>query len=951
MSPLRRAFVAALLPLLAACAATPAPLATSAPAREEVWGFENSDIPLDPAYRFGVLDNGMRYAIRANATPKGTATVRMEVSAASLDESESERGFAHFVEHMAFNGSTNVPEGEMVKLLEREGLAFGADTNASTSFSETNYRLDLPRNDPELLDLALMLMRETASELTFSPAAVERERGVVLAEMRDRNSYAMREYEDSTAFRYPDSLFAQRLPIGTAETIQNATAESLRAFWQREYVPRHTTLAVVGDFDPAMVEAKVRERFADWQGPAPEPQPDGGSVDFADKDRTDVYIDPALPERVEVTRNGPWLGGTDTVARWRENLLREIGYDAINRRLLRVARQASPPFRGAGFGTGDVFETARTTRLIVDTSDRKWREGLLAAAREYRRALRYGFTQAEIDEQVAGVRTQMRNAVAAADTRTHAALAQAVWALVRDGTVPSQPHTVLERFEAFAPEITPEAVLAALKRGAVPLDNPLLRIRGRYEPEGGGEALRKAWDEALRAKIDRGDTRAATAFAYTDFGTPGVVTSDVTEPNLGIRKLRFANGVMLNLKRTDLDKGRVFLKLSIDGGRMLDSKDAPLTTELVPYIAEGGLEAHSEDELQSLLAGRTVQNEFRSEEAATVATARTTPDDLALQLQVLAAYVTAPGYCAEGVERYRQNINRYFTQAMATPRGALSHEIGGILSDDDPRFSVQDVEKYRALTFDSLKGAVADRLKHGAIEIGLVGDFDEQAAIAAVASTFGGLPQREATFRTYAEQPPRRFTANRARRIVRHTGESDQALIRFSWPTRDDSDPLAALTLEVLERVTRVSLTDELREALGKAYSPGASSRLSRYWRGYGTFDVSASVAVTEVKATETTIRETLDRLRSGPIAADLLQRARQPMLERLQNALKSNNGWLSLVDRAQGEADRIERYLATEQRLLALTGEDIHAAALRWLDPAEALEIVALPEGVDPPE
>ncbi|MCB2064069.1 MAG: insulinase family protein [Novosphingobium sp.] len=893
----------------------------------------------------------MRYAIRANATPKGTATVRMEVSAASLDESEAERGFAHFVEHMAFNGSTNVPEGEMVKLLEREGLAFGADTNASTSFSETNYRLDLPRNDPALLDLALMLMRETASELTFSPGAVEREKGVVLAEMRDRNTYAMREYEDSTDFRYPHSLYARRLPIGTAETLNAATAQGLKAFWQREYVPGHTTVVVIGDFDPAMVEAKIRERFADWQGPNPEPQPDAGPVDFADKGRTDIYIDPALPERTEVTRNGLWLGGTDTVARRQENLLRQIGYNAINRRLLSTSRQASPPFRGAGFGTGDVFETARTTRLIVDTSDRKWREGLIAATIEYRRALKYGFTETEIAEQVADVRTQMRNAAEAADTRTHAALAQSVWALVRDGTVPSEPHTVLDRFEALAPQITPKSVLAALKREAVPLDDPLLRFRGRYDPEGGTEALRQAWNEAVRTKITKGDSRAASLFAYTHFGEPGTIASDVTQPELGIRKLRFANGVMLNLKRTDLNKGQVLVKLSIDGGQMLDRKETPFATELVRYLAEGGLEAHSEDELQSLLAGHTVANEFRTDEAATVATARTTPEDLTLQLQVLAAYVTAPGHRGEGVERYRQDINRYFAQAMATPGGALSHRIGAIVSDEDPRFSVQDVEKYRALTFDALADGVGERMKNGAIEIGLVGDFDEQAAVAAVAATFGALPPREAAFRSYADEPRRTFTANRERRVLRHTGQADQALIRYAWPTRDDADPVAALSLELLERVTRVSLTDELREALGKAYSPGASSRLSRYWQGYGTFEVTASVAVSEVKATEVAIRETLDRLRSAPVDADLLQRARQPMLESLHNALKSNGGWLGLVDRAQGEAERIDRYLAAEHRLLALTANDVLAAAKQYLDPDQALEIVVLPEGIDPPK
>ena len=156
------------------------------------WPFDKSDLPPDPAYRFGRLDNGMRYVIRPNATPKGTAMVQFWVDAGSLAETDEELGYAHFIEHMAFNGSTRIPEGEMVRLLEREGLAFGADTNASTNYDVTLYRLDLPRNDPGLLDTALMIMRETASELSFNPAAVEREKGVVLSEKRVRDTYELR---------------------------------------------------------------------------------------------------------------------------------------------------------------------------------------------------------------------------------------------------------------------------------------------------------------------------------------------------------------------------------------------------------------------------------------------------------------------------------------------------------------------------------------------------------------------------------------------------------------------------------------------------------------------------------------------------------------------------------------------------------------------------------------
>jgi len=920
---------------------------SDAPARSD-WAFETSDIPLDQGYRFGRLANGMRYAIRKNGRPKGTAIVRMEVAAGSLDEAPAERGLAHFVEHMAFNGSTNVPEGEMVRLLERNGLAFGADNNASTSFERTTYMLDLPRNDPKVLDVALMLMRETASELNFDAASVDRERGVVLSEMRDRNSYSLRNAIADTKFLHPRALYPERFAIGIAETVGAASAETLKAFYRREYVPEHTTVIVVGDFDPDLVEREIVEKFANWKAVPADPQPSAGPVDFKDKKRTEVYLDPALAERVVASRHGPFLEEPDSVAQRQENLLRQIGYAILNRRLQRVSRQPDPPFRGAGVGTGDVFKAGRTTRLIVDTPDGKWRRGLTAAALEYRKALKFGFSDLEVAEQVANVRMSAENAAGAANTRSNTALANAVFDLLHNGVVPSDPRSVLERLQTFMPQITPQRVHEAFLREVVPLKDPLLRFQGRIAPEGGVKAIRAAWKDSMRADLSRSEIVASTGFGYTDFGAAGAVIGDRRDPVLDIREIRFANGVMLNIKPTDIEKDRIHVQLSIDGGEKLNTKTNPLATQLVRFIPIGGLGKHSEDELQSILAGKTVGDALFSTDKTFVARTITTPRDFELQLQLLAAYIVDPGYRAEGEVEYRMQINNFFASMKATPGSALRNAIGGILSNDDPRFSLQKVEDYRGRTFAKLKLDIADRLKNGAIEIGVVGDVDEDKVIALVGTTLGALPRREGDFKSYADQPARKFTGNRSQRVVRHTGSADQAVLSLTWPTRDDKDPLETMQLELLERIVRIELTETLREKLGKAYSPGAASSLSRTWPGYGTFEVVASVDVHEVNATRDAIIETLAELRAKMITEDLLTRARQPMLESRDNALKSNAGWMSLVNRAQTEPDRINRYLKGNERLLALTPLDIQLAAMRYLDPKAAVEVLVLPEGVE---
>ena len=937
---------------LSACAPQMQRVASATPPREKpVWAFQASDIPVDPAYRFGRLANGMRYVIRHNETPTGTGAVRMEMAAGSLDEGDSERGFAHFVEHMAFNGSTHVPEGEMVRLLEREGLAFGADTNAQTSFEQTTYMLDLPRNDPALLGTALMLMRETASELQFDPKALTSERGVVLSEMRDRNSWQFRNLEAQLAFLTPGARYAERLAIGKAGALNAATAESLKAFWQRNYVPAKATLIVVGDFDADAVEAAIRARFDSWQAAPSPPQPGAGPVDPSRSGQTGIYIDAAVSERVAVSRHGPWLDELDTLAQRKENLLRQIGYAIVNRRLQRISRQGAPPFRDAGFGTADIFKAGRTTNLIVDTVDGKWRRGLIAAAFEYRKALRFGFTKSEIAEQLANVRTTLENAAASAATRSHGALLISVFALLRNDEVPATPESALARFNLNAPQINARNVLAAMLREVVPLADPLLRFQGRRDPEGGATALRAAWNEAMRQPLLREHMAAISSFAYTSFGSAGRVVSDKIEPALGIRTLRFANGAMLNLKRTDLEKDQLILQLSVDGGARLNTVDNPLTTDMLSALTAGGLGKHSQDELQSIIAGHVVNFALDTGPDAFVSSGQTTPRDLELQLQVLAALITDPGYRPEGELRYRLNVNNYFAQLRATPQSALGSAIGGILSDGDLRFTLQGVEAYRKLTFADLKQGISDRLAHGAIELGAVGDIDEEQVISSVARTFGALPPREAQFRSFETQPKRPFTASRETRIVRHTGPKDQALLRLTWPSRDDSDPVETIGLSLLERIVQIELTETLREKLGKAYSPSANSNPSRYWRGYGVFGIAASIDIANIAAARVAIAEAIKRLRDAPVSADEMQRARQPAIEAQDNALKTNRGWLALTARAQSESDRIYRFVHAKERLLAITPADIQKLAKRYLIDAGRVEVLVLPEGVDEPK
>ncbi|MEE4199429.1 MAG: insulinase family protein [Erythrobacter sp.] len=945
--------MAASLCLASAAPATAQDAPTTLPKAEAdvpTWPFEASDLPVDPAYRFGELDNGLRYILRENATPEGTALVRMRIGSGSLDETESERGLSHYLEHMAFNGSTGIPEGEMIALLEREGLAFGADTNASTGFETITYKLNLPRNDEALLDTALMLMRETASELTIAEDAVERERGVILAERRDRRNFAQEAREDAMRFVAPGARYIDRLPIGTLDILESADAADLRALYERTYTAPNTLLVVVGDFPVDVMEAAIHARFANWEGGTAPVEPETGPVDVTRGGLAHIHLHPALSERVTVTLLGPWVDEADTRARRRAAITRSIGYGIIARRLSRLARSSDAPFRAARFARGTIFEDARSNTLTVTTEDGKWRAGMLAAIREVNQALTHGFTDAEMREQIANIRTSLENRAAGAATRANSFYVAAALNLVANEVVPTEPAFQLALFEEVVPTLDAETVHAALIEDALALEKPLIRFQGRRAPDGGEEALTRAFAEAMALAIAAPQDAGPARFAYDDFGEPGAIISDERDERLGFRLITFANGVRLTIKDTDIREDRIAYRMSLDGGTLMNTAEEPLRTYLVGSLANGGLGRHSRDELQSVLAGRSVGLSVAAASDAFSFAGITTPRDLTLQMQVLAAALSDPGYRPEGLEQFRRGIDNFFKTLRATPLRAYGNAAGAVLSNGDPRFTLQPRDAFFALDYKGLEAVISDRLEEGAIELALVGDIDEEAAIAAVAATLGALPPREIDFRPREAARQRQFTTERGPVILRHEGESDQALVRLVWPTKDDSDFAEELRLGLLARVIRIRLTETLREELGNTYAPTAESSMSSIYPDYGTFTISASVDVAQVAATRMAIAQVLSELQSGPIDEDLVARARQPMLEAYDNALKSLGGWMQLADRAQSQADRLERWFAGPDLLRGITAEELSMSARQYLCPGEAVEFLVLPEEAPAP-
>jgi zinc protease len=922
-----------------AFAATAPSVATAQKSAVNGWGVPLTDVTPDSSIKYGTLPNGMKYAIMQNATPKGTASVRLRFEFGSIAETDNERGLAHFIEHMAFNGSTHVPEGDMVKILERQGLEFGPDTNAVTSFDSTTYMLDLPKADAEHIDTAMFLFREVASELKLDPAAVDRERGVILGEKRARDNFQYHQVVDMLGFQIPRTPYPERLPIGVDSVLKSASADTIRSLYQRYYRPENATLVFVGDADPAIVEGKIRKTFADWKDAsaagAPLPR---GKVDLARPAAFDTFVDPAVATTVNYTIARPWEDPADTLAERKRKIAEGVATAMFNRRLQKLVNTPGSPLLGGGMGTDEERDAALMTSVVLAAKDGAWKDALTAAEQEVRRALEHGFTASELKTQIADMTGALHAAADQADTRTNKSLANTILGVVGRDRFVTTPKFKAAEFDAVAKTLTPEKVNAAFRelwKGSA----PLVHVSAKQDIP--TQQLAAAFDASRAVAVAAPQASEAQAFAYDSFGPAGTVASDTRVADLGVRTVRFANNVRLNIKKTDFEAGKVRFIVRLGSGILDLPKSEPgLAPMLTITSATAAVKKHSLDELKDLLAGKVITVGTKVQDDAFVASGATTPQDLALQMKVSAAYLLDPGFRPEAAGQWANAVPVIEKQVEAQPEAVAGVRLPILLASGDQRFGMPKAAVLSKRTFDEAKAALAPVIASAPIEITIVGDVDENAAIAAVASTFGALPARKLDDAVDPAVAKASFRADRSPIVLTHDGPEDKAMVEAVWPTTDDSNFREVVGVGLLKDVLDLMLTDSVREKLGDSYGVSLSSNMSDTFKGFGYLSAAAVVAPDKADEVDKAIAEAAASLRDKPVSADLLARARNPELEKADRLMRDNGYWLGTLQKAQSEPERLDRIRQHKALLQSITPADIQKLAQKYLEPATVQKV-----------
>lgn len=912
------------------------------------WAHEASDLPPDPAIIYGVLDNGLRYAVMANETPPNTAAVRLVFNVGSLAEADDQRGLAHFIEHMAFNGSTEVPEGEMVPLLERHGLQFGPDTNAFTGYDTVGYQLDLPETDEEIIGTALFLMRQTAGELLLDAEAIDRERGVILSEERTRNTPIRRWNNALWRFRLPDTRVPDRDAIGTVEVIETAQRERFVDYYENFYVPGRAFLVVVGDVDPEAIEARIVDVFSDWDAAGDRGDPDLGTVS-TDRPLSIGYLyDPEIYTIFTVDAVKPHIDRPDTTeTRFDDNLTR-LGNAILSRRFRSLASSGTSPVIQASVSGSSDFDLADRATVLAILRPDEWREGVAVVEQELRRAREHGFTEAELAEQISNMRTSLRDQADQARTRPSPGLADRIWSSWRSQEVFTTPASMLERFEASLEQVTVEAVDAAFREQWEGVE-PLLFLAAPVLVEDAETEIRDVWDSSAAEPVEAPEADAGTDFAYGDFGPAGTVAEREEIADLGLVRFRFENGVAVTFKPTDFEDRRIRIQLDFGRGE-LEPRPVPTVDVIASSVfTSAGLGAHSQDELSRVLAGRNVGARFDVDDDSFVLSGTTTPGDLRVQMDLFAAYLTDPGWRQEGLEQFRAIVPELRRNLYASPTGVLQADVARMIHGGDPRYGLPTEDEVSGVEMPHIRGFLNPALAEAPIEVTVVGDIDEQALLEALAPTLGALPPRVADWPAFQDARTIRFPDPVAEpHVLYHNGPDYQAMANVYWATFDDSDPRRSRAQALLRAVFDLKLTERLREREGFTYSAYNADTASDVYPGYGYLYAGADVRVDDIDATYAVIEEIAADMAAGRISEDEVLRARQPILQQIENAFENNGAWMHWLAQSWDDPADLDRIRSLQADFESLSRDELVAVAAEYMQPGRAWRVTILPRNAE---
>jgi len=915
-------------------------------AETQPWLYKNSDVPVDKSWVFGELDNGLRYAVKHNGVPPGQVSIRLRMDVGSLMETDQERGFAHFMEHLTFRGSTHVPDGEAKRVWQRLGATFGSDSNAETTPTQTVYKLDLPNASRSSLDESLKILSGMVSSPGLSVTSINAERPVVLAELRERAGPQSKVQNATRELFFAEQRLANRAPIGTPETLSAATPQMLQLFHQRWYRPEHAVIVIAGDGDPVLFEELIKEHFSDWRGKGKA----GTIPDFGKPGDTDdisrVVVEPTLPRFISMVIARPWQQVADTIVYNQQILIDLLAMQMINRRLEARAR-AGGSFLQASVGQDDVSRSLDGTFISIVPLGDDWKAALDDVRAVIADATTIAPSEADIAREIAEFDAALAIGVESYQTESARKQADDIVNAVDIRETVATPQVALDVFRAMRDLYTPERLLdstrnlftgvstRALMTSPSPIEDGKIKL---------AQALRNDVDAASDVRVTQSDIGFE---ALQKIGKKGAIKSSREIERFGVEALELENGVRVLMFPNNSERNKIMVNARFGKGYSgLSPHQESLAWSGALALMASGVGDLGQEELDKITTGRRIGLGFGIDNDAFEIRADTRPSDLEDQLHLIAAKLAFPRWDPAPVIRSKAASLIGYDSFSASPQAVMERDLEWLLHGKDPRWKTPDKEDFEQLNAENFRRFWEPILASGQIELMLFGDFDRDQAVESILKTFGAMKKRKPV----AVQPdalsPQLPAPQAGPEILVHKGDQDRAAAMVAWPTGGGLENIReSRKLEVLVSIFNDRLFEILRSQQGASYSPQVVNSWPPEFQSGGYIGAQSQLTPDNIDRFYNVVDLIARDLRQTPVSADELQRVVEPLRQLIARASSGNSFWMSQME---GASFNPEKFVALQTLLsdyTVITPEEVQALAVKYLDDSKKWKLAVLPE------
>jgi len=904
-------------------------------------------LPMDPAVRTGKLPNGLTYYIRKNTEPKNRAELRLVVKAGSILETEEQRGLAHFMEHMNFNGTTNFPKNELVNFLEKSGIKFGADLNAYTGFDETVYMLPVPTDTLGKLEKYLSVLADWSGNATLDPAEIDKERGVIMEEARLGKGAGQRINDKLYPVVFRGSRYAERLPIGLENVILHAPYDQFKKFKEEWYRPNLQAVVAVGDFDPAVVEGMIKKLFSGFKNPA-KPQPrtrytvplSGGTDAVVITDKEQPYSMVQLfylqPERKEIT-----------AANRREAIIRSLFNTMISRRLSELQQKADPPFQFGMSGYSSFLAGLDALNAIAVAKGNDVEKALIAVLDENHRAAQFGFTGGELERAKLSYKTGVEKQFAERDKTRSASYVDELVQCFLDDVVMTDISYDKAFVDQYLGGIGLEEVNAFVKQ-VITKENRVLALIGPEAAKDalpGPDRLKQLLDNtgsAVTAYVDE----AVAASLVEKIPAAGKIRSEKQVPEVGVTELIFENGVKVNLKPTDFKNDEIVFRGSRWGGTSLypdaEADNATYASFVASNSGNGNLTV---PQLTKFMAGKVARVNVTIGNISENISGMASVKDFETALQLLYNKFTNNHLDKEVVAGAIGNQRDYLAnlEATPTPEKVYSDTLQSVIYNHNPRVRPMTSARWAGLDPERSMEIFKERFADASgFEFTFAGNFDVEKMKPLLAVYLGSLPStgKKPAYKDLGLYPAEGKIAKTVKK-----GSEDKANVTLILSGEYAANDTDELLLSAVGEILQIKLTEKLREEEGGVYSPYASMRYNRFPSARYQLIVGFGCAPANVEKLVALTLEEIRKIRENGGSREDIEKYVSNEKLNFQTNLKNNNYWVSaLADKYQKDGD-IRTIPYADKNLEKVTVESTRAIAQKYLDGENFIRVVLLPE------